>query len=485
MRSAMQPPGIFRGLRRPSLRRVEFETIFDVAHPILDVLLVFAAAILAFVLHFKLGVGPDGPHRRAPYFYPLFGTFEVLFVASSFALRSYRSPARVGLVVRLFLGFSVVSLAMVMTITATYFLFPSRLELAKAMLAMFWLIAIAMIFVGRTLLARLVRILASYGVGSERVLILGAGPEGREVFDILAQYPGPKYTVVGCLADGSGEVDWDASAAPVLGRVSLLPGVIAEHEIDKVIVAIPSLETERMLDIASICDSARVGVWLLPHHFQLMLSPVDENELSGLPLMAINEVRLKGVSRLVKRVVDVALASLLLVVLSAPMLLVAAAIWVVDRGNIFYVQERTGHDGRRFPLIKFRTMIDGADRLGREWTVKDDPRVTAVGALLRRFSIDELPQLVNVLLGQLALVGPRPELPRYVQDFAKLYPRYTERHREKSGMTGWAQVNGLRGDVSIGERTLYDLYYVENWSLMLDLRILLRTLVEVVRGRAY
>jgi lipopolysaccharide/colanic/teichoic acid biosynthesis glycosyltransferase len=191
------------------------------------------------------------------------------------------------------------------------------------------------------------------------------------------------------------------------------------------------------------------------------------------------------VSRLVKRVVDVVLAAVLLVVLSVPMLLVALVVLANDRGSIFYVQERTGHDGRRFPLSKFRTMVDGADRLGREWTVKNDARVTAVGTLLRRFSIDELPQLVNVLLGQLALVGPRPELPRYVQDFAKLYPRYTERHREKSGMTGWAQVNGLRGDVSIGERTLYDLYYVENWSLMLDFRILLRTLVEVVRGRAY
>ena len=201
--------------------------------------------------------------------------------------------------------------------------------------------------------------------------------------------------------------------------------------------------------------------------------------------MAINEVRLQGVSRLMKRVADVIVASALLIVLSAPMLLVALAIWLQDRGEIFYLQERTGHDGRRMPLIKFRTMIAGAGDIVRDWTVRNDTRVTRIGAFLRRFSIDELPQLINVLLGQLSLVGPRPELPRYVEEFAKLYPRYMERHREKSGMTGWAQVNGLRGDVSIAERTLYDLYYVENWTLMLDFRILLRTLVEVVRGRAY
>ena len=483
MRWTAQQSGILGALRRPSLRRVELETIFGVTHPVFDISLVFAAAVIAYALHFKLGVGPDTPYRRAPFFYPFFGAFELLFIASSFALRSYRNPARLGLVARLFMAFSVVSLAMVMTITVTYLLFPNRLELAKPMLALFWVIAIALVFAGRTLLARLVRILAGYGAGSERVLILGAGLEARQVFDILAKYPGPKYTVVGHLA--AADTDSETTDVPVLGRLSVLPGVIAEHEIDKVIVAIPSLDTERMLGIANICDSARVGVWMLPDHFQLMLSPVNENELSGLPLMAINEVRLKGVSRLVKRIVDIALASVLLVMLSGPMLVVALAIWVFDRHGIFYVQERTGHDGRRFALIKFRTMTDGADRQGREWTVPNDPRVTKVGRLLRRFSIDELPQLINVLLGQLALVGPRPELPRYVQEFARLYPRYTERHREKSGMTGWAQVNGLRGDVSIAERTLYDLYYVENWSLMLDFRILLRTLVEVVRGRAY
>ncbi len=478
------PPEVFGALRRLSLRRVELETIFGIAHPVLDISLVFAAAVLAFVLHFKLGVGPDTPYQRAGFFYPVFGAFELLFIVSSFALRSYRNPARHGLVTRLFRAFSVVSLAMVMTITVTYLLFPNRLELAKVMLALFWGLAIVLVFAGRTLLARLVRILASYGAGSERVLILGAGPEARQVFDILVKYPGPRYTVVGHLA-ARDDIDSEATDAPILGRLSLLPGVITEHEIDKVIVAIPSLDRERMLEIANVCDSARVGVWMLPDHFQLMMSPVDENELSGLPLMAINEVRLKGVSRLIKRIVDVALASILLVLLSGPMLVVALVIWVFDRGSIFYVQERTGHDGRQFPLIKFKTMVDGADQQKRDWTVPNDPRVTKMGRLLRRFSIDELPQLINVLLGQLALVGPRPELPRYVREFAKLYPRYTQRHREKSGMTGWAQVNGLRGDVSIAERTLYDLYYVENWSLGLDFRILLRTVVEVVRGRAY
>lgn len=455
-------------------------------YPVADVALIFAAAILAFVLHFKLGIGPDTPYRRAPFFYPLFGAYEVFFLASGLVLGAYRGPARVGAVVRTLSAIATSSLAMLLTITAMYFVFPSRLEFAKVLVGFFWPITIVLVFLGRTLLGRLVKILAHFGVGSERALILGTGAGGREVLEILTKYPGPKYTVVGFLDDGDrADGQPELGGFPVLGRVSILRGVLAEHAVDKVIVALPSLGPDRLLEIADLCDSARVAVWLLPDHFQLMVSPVDENELSGLPLMAIREVRLKGVSRLAKRFTDVVIAAALLVLFSGPMLVIALASWLDSRGPIFYIQERMGHDGRRFALLKFRSMVSSADRVARAWTVKGDPRITRVGSILRRFSVDELPQLINVLRGEMSLVGPRPERPQYVEEFGRLYPKYIQRHREKSGMTGWAQVNGLRGDVSIAERTLYDLYYVENWSLMLDLRILLRTVLEVVRGRAY
>ncbi|HJO06590.1 MAG TPA: exopolysaccharide biosynthesis polyprenyl glycosylphosphotransferase [Chloroflexota bacterium] len=240
-----------------------------------------------------------------------------------------------------------------------------------------------------------------------------------------------------------------------------------------------------LLEIAGVCGSQRVNVWMLPDHFQLMVSMVGEEQLAGLPLMTINDVRLKGVSRLTKRLVDIVTSTLLLIVLSAPLLLIALAVWIDSRGQIFYVQQRMGHDGKRFSMIKFRSMRTDAEAQGRNWTIENDPRVTRVGRFLRRFSLDEIPQLMNVLKGEMSLVGPRPEQPEYVERFSREYPRFLERHREKAGMSGWAQVNGLRGDVSITERTLYDLYYVENWSLGLDLRILLRTVVEVVRGRAY
>ncbi len=175
--------------------------------------------------------------------------------------------------------------------------------------------------------------------------------------------------------------------------------------------------------------------------------------------------------------------SLGLLVLSPLLFVLAVAVKLSSRGPVLYRQARVGRDGREFDMLKFRSMRIGAEeQTGPVWTVADDPRVTGVGRLLRRWSLDELPQLWNVLRGDMSLVGPRPERRVFVERFSQQMPRYFERHRVKSGLTGWAQVNGLRGDTSIAERTLYDLHYVENWSLALDVKILLMTVHHVLRG---
>jgi exopolysaccharide biosynthesis polyprenyl glycosylphosphotransferase len=172
-------------------------------------------------------------------------------------------------------------------------------------------------------------------------------------------------------------------------------------------------------------------------------------------------------------------------VLSSPLVLLTALLIKLDSpGSVFYTQERMGLDSQPFEMIKFRSMRAGAeDETGPVWAIKDDPRVTRMGAILRRFSLDELPQLINVFLGEMSLVGPRPERPVFVEQFKQLIPRYVERHQEKAGMTGWAQVNGLRGDTSIVERTKYDLYYIENWSLLFDFKIILKTFVKLFTTR--
>ena len=166
------------------------------------------------------------------------------------------------------------------------------------------------------------------------------------------------------------------------------------------------------------------------------------------------------------------------------MLLLAILIKLESAGPVFYTQERMGLDGKRFMMLKFRSMRTDAEADGPGWTIENDPRVTRIGHFMRRTNWDEIPQLVNVLLGQMSLVGPRPERPVYVQDFRDKIPRYMERHREKGGMTGWAQIHGYRGDTAIGPRLTYDLWYVENWSLWLDIKIIIHTIYQTLRNKS-
>jgi exopolysaccharide biosynthesis polyprenyl glycosylphosphotransferase len=197
--------------------------------------------------------------------------------------------------------------------------------------------------------------------------------------------------------------------------------------------------------------------------------------MGGLPLLTVRDIALSGWRRTAKRLMDIVGAVCGLVLLSPLMVLVAVMIKLDSPGPVFYVQERMGLDARPFQMLKFRSMRQNAEQEGPGWTVEDDPRVTRLGNLIRGLNVDELPQLINVLLGEMSLVGPRPERPIYVNQFRRSIPRYMDRHLEKAGMTGWAQVNGLRGDTSITERTKYDLWYIENWSLLLDVKILIRT----------
>jgi exopolysaccharide biosynthesis polyprenyl glycosylphosphotransferase len=238
-----------------------------------------------------------------------------------------------------------------------------------------------------------------------------------------------------------------------------------------------------MLTIISRCERGQAGVKIFPDLFQIIATDLSIGDLGGLPLLSVRDVALRGWKLTLKRGVDLVGGALILMILSPFLMLVALAIKLDSRGSVFYAQERMGLDAKPFWCLKFRSMRIDAETEGPGWTTEDDPRVTRLGRFIRRFSIDELPQLINVLVGEMSLVGPRPERPMYVEQFRRSIPRYMDRHREKAGLTGWAQVNGLRGDTSIAERTKYDLWYIENWSLWLDFKILLRTFFAVFSGR--
>lgn len=254
--------------------------------------------------------------------------------------------------------------------------------------------------------------------------------------------------------------------------------------LDRVVVALPPAESERIERIASLCRRNDLDFDLVPDLGFPFRGGIQVEEIAGLPVVRARRIPLAGWGGVVKRTLDLFASAILLILLSPVLFLCALAVKAESVGPVLYRQERVGRDRRVFNILKFRSMRrDAEEGTGPVWAGDDDPRRTRIGRLLRTWSLDELPQLWNVLLGQMSLVGPRPERPQFVERFQEEVSDYYDRHRIKSGITGWAQVNGLRGNVGIEERTRYDLYYVENWSIWLDLRILFMTLRAVFTQR--
>jgi exopolysaccharide biosynthesis polyprenyl glycosylphosphotransferase len=270
----------------------------------------------------------------------------------------------------------------------------------------------------------------------------------------------------------------------VIGKLAELPDRVREAQADRVFIALPGADHETLLHLIKTCEDLRVDFRMLPDLFEIITTRVSADVIDGIPLVGVRRSQLTGVARVLKRSFDLGVSLVLLVLLSPLMLVLAAVIKLTSLGPIFYRQERVGRDGLVFTVLKFRSMVlDAEAATGPVFTAPDDARRTGVGRFMRRFSLDELPQLINIIRGEMSLVGPRPERPFFVERFSAEIPRYLERHQVQPGVTGWAQVNDLRGDTSIANRTIYDIYYIENWSLVLDIKILLLTMGRVFLHR--
>ena len=355
---------------------------------------------------------------------------------------------------------------------------PLELDYSRGMILYGWGLTILSVTVGRVMHALVRAELRRQGWGRDRVLIVGTDDVGAMIFQKIQSNPSLGYEVAGFIAtDGQNGLPL---GAPILGQAGDLAPVIEEYQIDEVIIALPEATHQEILMLVSECERGKVTIKVFPDVFQIMATQVSIDDLGGLPLLTVRDIALRGWRLAAKRLMDVVGAACGLVLLSPLLMLMAALVKLDSRGPVFYAQERMGLDARPFRMLKFRSMRQDAEVQGPGWTVEDDPRVTRLGRIIRRVNVDELPQLVNVLVGEMSLVGPRPERPVYVNQFRRSIPRYMDRHWEKAGITGWAQVNGLRGDTSIVERTKYDLWYIENWSLLLDVRILIRTFFNLL-----
>ncbi len=380
-----------------------------------------------------------------------------------------------------------VSGATLITIAFISFVLRETLQYQRSMIVLAWGAGIVLIILGRALHGRVQRILQSRGIGAERVLIVGTGEVGRMVLQKFQQTPGLGYHVIGFIEAAAADAQPTAAKVmnlPVLGAVGDLPKIIAEQDVSEVIIGLPEASHEELVGIVSQCEREKVSIRVFPDVFQIMASEVTISDLAGLPLLTIRDVALRGWKLTLKRIVDLLFSSAFLTATSPLMMLTAILVKLDSPGPVFFVQERMGLDAKPFKMLKFRSMRVDAEANGPGWTTANDPRRTRVGTFIRKTSIDEFPQFINVLMGDMSIVGPRPEQPAYVEQFRLSIPRYMERHREKAGVTGWAQINGLRGDTSIAERTKYDLWYIENWSLWLDLKIILRTAFKAVFDKA-
>jgi Undecaprenyl-phosphate glucose phosphotransferase len=267
---------------------------------------------------------------------------------------------------------------------------------------------------------------------------------------------------------------------PLLGTLADVGEIIQRERVDQVYVALPLEEHVKMLTVIDQTSREVVDVRVVPDLLQFIAIRARLEDLDGIPMIAINDVPLQGFNSVLKRVLDIVISAAALAVLALPILVIAALVKITSRGPVFYHQERMGLDGRAFTVYKFRSMYAGAEDVsGPVWAREDDPRATPLGRYLRRFDLDELPQFWNVFRGDMSIVGPRPERPYFVEQFKQRIPQYMLRHKVKAGITGWAQVNGWRGNTSLEKRIEYDLYYIENWSVALDLKIMWLT---VLRG---
>jgi Undecaprenyl-phosphate glucose phosphotransferase len=347
-------------------------------------------------------------------------------------------------------------------------------EYSQAVFVLFFVLDVAALTLGRYSLRRYLERLWAAGYNTTRVLVAGAGELGRTVADKLIAHRDLGYRVVGFVDD----TPHAGTRLPILGGFADTSRVIAEHGVDQIYVALPLEDHGRLLDLIRLVTNEYVDVRVVPDLLQYATLRASLEDLDGVPIVALNEVPLRGWYSLAKRAMDMVLGAIGMLLLALPFAVIAVLIRLKGGpGPVFFRQERMSLDGKTFMMWKFRSMSDDAEKeTGPVWATADDPRRTSIGAWLRKYNVDEFPQLINVVLGDMSLVGPRPERPPFVQEFKEKIPQYMLRHRVKTGITGWAQVHGWRGNTSIEKRIEYDLYYIENWSLVLDMKILILTL---------
>ncbi len=476
-RARIPPPGAL-GYIAPAMF-ARSRQLFASAMFVVDAALIGGAWLLAYWLRFH-GLGLAAPRGVPPLSLYLWSG-AVLVPSALLVLRTfrlYRSARTARLSAELVSLVQSMLVIGALTALGSYF---SRGEISRAVIAVFVPVGAVALVASRVVLRLLLRTLRKGGRNLRHVLVVGTGDLAALVLEKIRRHADFGLQVHGLVAADPALVGTSVHGAPVLGAIADLPRLAGEEGTELIYLALARSEWQAEEEALRMLADSTAAVRLVPDLTSAFRLNPSVEDFDGMPVVLVTESPEQGWNAVVKRAFDLLGSGFGLLVLSPVMAIVALLVKLDSPGPVFYAQERIGMNGRRFRMIKFRSMRADAEAGGPGWTVKDVPRRTPLGTWLRKLSLDELPQLWNVFRGDMSLVGPRPEQPRFVEDFRGSIPRYMLRHHVKAGMTGWAQVNGLRGDTPLAQRIEYDLYYVQHWSLWFDLRILLLTVVRVFR----
>ena len=441
-----------------------------------DILMTAASWLIAYYIRFQIDFIPVT--KGVPEFdiyWKLITPIVVMWLIMFHICGLYR-PRRGGSQAEQFVAiFQAVTFGTIMLITFNFFY--RQYSYSRLVFLYFWATNIIAVGISRSLLQDLIAYARSKGYNLRHILIAGAGNLGREIALKAHTYTELGLNVLGFVDDDPQKLGKEIEGARVLGTLGDIQRVIREKGVQQLFIALPMTAHHRILEMLASLEQECVDIKFIPDLMQYMSLRVGVEELDGIPIVNLRETPIQGWNSVIKRGFDIVFAILFLLV-SAPMMAVLALlIKLTSPGPVFYKQKRMGLDGHVFNMYKFRSMqVDAEQRTGPVWAKKKDPRRTRLGAFMRATSLDEFPQFFNVLRGDMSLVGPRPERPPFVQKFREKVPKYMLRHKVKSGITGWAQINGWRGNTSIEKRIEYDLYYIQNWSVWFDFKIMLMTL---------
>lgn len=365
-----------------------------------------------------------------------------------------------------------------------FFYYINDAPYSRMLLALFMVMLIFGLSFSHMFTMTILRFLRKKGYNLRHYAVIGAGKKGQQLVQDINRMAWFGLKCAFFVDNNPNRIGTEILGSPVYGPVEKIPDLVKNNDIDEVYLALGGSEAQQAYPILEALQNTGVIIRIIPDWGNLLsISNPVVVPIGSQVLFSAADSPLNGYKIFLKQAFDFIVALLILIIISIPMLLIAIAVKLTSKGPVFYRQIRVGLDQKEFRILKFRTMVEDAEEnSGPKWATSDDYRCTKIGKFLRGMSLDELPQLINVLKGQMSLVGPRPERPHFVKQFSDEYRKYMLRHKVKAGMTGWAQINGFRGDTSLRKRLVYDLYYVRNWSFSLDLWILLRTPLHVIKG---